>query len=575
MRMSRGWTVIHDLGEELFHLAIMGFVTVACWLAWAVPWPVWRLTAVGFGTIGMGLRGRTTLANVHHVRWDDPPRTLDAWWIATQQIANHLKTVISVLRLGQRASSTIDNLEVEGFAHLEPYLGRRGVIIVAPHAGPYTAVGLAVGPWFQRRGYLCEIAVIARLFWPFRSGALSSWFIQRLGEARITVIHANESPSRIARSLRRILKENGVLALFVDEPTPTPSATVPFFDSTIRLPLGPVRLARATGSVIVPCITTYGKAQHPHLTISAPIVPDPSAPLEADLERVAQALQSLVAPYVNQWSMLTPIWAEHQALMPPAGFSYADLHMHTPGSDGLYPVDDWYEAARSTGVGIIAVTDHDHLTTIRDWKQANGRPDDHVIPGVEITARGRIVHIGVLFPEAVPDNLPRPGTPLADVVRWARTVPGSLVVLVHPLPILWRRQLRHLARHDLLPDAMETRFPTALGRSALLERAAHRYGVATLGGTDAHLSPFQVGRYATLFAGETVEDLVTAIRERRTRAVQRPVQVAIPARVYVYQCLYSWLFPFRSLPTIERVRDRLLALARSAGPMPVSERALG
>ena len=95
-----------------------------------------------------------------------------------------------------------------------------------------------------------------------------------------------------------------------------------------------------------------------------------------------------------------------------------------------------------------------------------------ILPGVELTARGRIVHLGVLFSQEIPEELPAPGTPLIELVRWARAIPGSLVVLVHPLPLLWRYQLRRLARAGALPDAIETRFPLVGWRSERLEQAA-------------------------------------------------------------------------------------------------------
>jgi hypothetical protein len=183
---------------------------------------------------------------------------------------------------------------------------------------------------------------------------------------------------------------------------------------------------------------------------------------------------------------------------------------------------------------------------------------------VELTARGRIVHLGVLFPGAVPTSLPRPGTPLLDLVRWARGVPGSVVVLVHPLPVLWRRQLRGMARAGLLPDAIEARFPFSGNRAATIERAAREYGLAVLGGSDAHLTPGQIGANATLFPGETVEDLLSALRDRRTRAVALPRPGRIPGSVYAMQSLYSWLLPVRGLPGVSAMRTVLLRRARAA-----------
>jgi hypothetical protein len=284
------------------------------------------------------------------------------------------------------------------------------------------------------------------------------------------------------------------------------------------------------------------------------------------MHRLAGALEMLVSQNLNQWAMLTPIWIDEKpgTPAPPEGHSYADLHLHTHGSDGLLHAEEWIDAARDGAIRVIAVTDHDHIETVRDWKRRDPEGTRHVIPGVELTARGRIVHLGVLFPEEVPTCLPRPGTPLLDLVRWARGVEGSIVILVHPLPLLWRHQLRGMAHAGLLPDAIETRFPFSGNRAATIERAAREYGLAPLGGSDAHLTPGQIGGHATLFPGETVEDLLLALRGRRTRAVTLPRAGRIPRGVYAMQSVYSWLLPFRGVPGVPALRAGLLRRARAA-----------
>jgi hypothetical protein len=155
---------------------------------------------------------------------------------------------------------------------------------------------------------------------------------------------------------------------------------------------------------------------------------------------------------------------------------------------------------------------------------------------------------------------------LLALMRWARGIAGSIVILVHPLPILWRRQLRGMARAGLLPDAIESRFPL-LGsgaHTAAIERAARRYNLAILGASDSHLSPGQIGAQATLFPGESVEDLLTALRDRRTRAVALSRPISVPGSVHLLQSLYSWLLPFRALPVVPGVRAAILRRARLA-----------
>jgi predicted metal-dependent phosphoesterase TrpH len=389
------------------------------------------------------------------------------------------------------------------------------------------------------------------------------WFMDYFTRAGITVISVHEQPQIMAKRLRQVLEDKGIVVLLVDEPTPTPSAVVPFFDSAIKIPLGPVRLARATGSVIVPTIASYERGGKMRITLAEPLCPD--GPVTEEMHRLARSLETLVGRNLAQWAMLTPIWIDPEPALPgpPHGHAYADLHLHTQGSDGLLRAEEWIDAARDGTIAVMAITDHDHIATVREWKRRDPEGTRHVIAGVELTARGRIVHLGVLFPGDIPAELPRPGTPLLDLVRWARGIAGSVVVLVHPLPLLWRWQLRRMARAGLLPDAIESRFPLGGNRFGAIERAAGRYGLAILGGSDAHLAPGQIGGHATLFPGESVDDLLRAIAARQTRAVSLARAGEIPRGVYVMQSLYSWLLPFRALPGVASVRTALLRRARA------------
>jgi lauroyl/myristoyl acyltransferase/predicted metal-dependent phosphoesterase TrpH len=525
-----------------------------------IPWPVLHLFASIVGLFGMLFRWRRiVLSNIQHVRAEQMPAAPIAFYLGMQQIASHIKTVIGMLRAGAGRFDG-ENLIIEGNEHLESEVGRRGIVIVAPHAGPYPLLGMLASRWLRARSFEGEFAVVVRLFEPFRSKALLRWFTRCFHDAGVVILPADGQPRQLAHRLHSILAAHGIVALLVDEPTSTPSLTVPFFDSSIRLPIGPVRLARATGSVIIPSIATYGRGRTVTLRVSEPI--EPSGSVEETLSRIARALEKLIEVHLDQWSMLTSIWTE-PSLAPSPGKSYADLHVHTIGSDGLCEVQDWSEQAQSTGLRIVGVTDHDHIATVRHWHEAHRDLPNNVLPGVEISARGRIAHIGVLFPQALPDELPPLGTPLLDVMRWAHAIEGAIVVLVHPLPVLWRIQLRRMARTGLLPHAIETRFPLAYWRTPAIEAAARRYDLAMLGSTDAHLTPAQLGRFATEFPGESLDDLVRAIHGRTTRAVKRPIECRPPVAVYALQSVYAWLLPYRDRPTVARFRAQLLQRARA------------
>jgi lauroyl/myristoyl acyltransferase/predicted metal-dependent phosphoesterase TrpH len=564
--------------RRVLDATILVVVATLTRIAWLVPWPVWSALAGLGGMLSMLSKQRhVVLANVQHARADSPPLRIVAWYIGAQQIATHLRAIIGTLRGAFRLPDAIDHLLLEGIEELRPHLGKRGIIIVAPHAGPYTMLGLMGRRWLADQGFSGELAIVARMFRPFRSGALMQWFMDYFTKAGVIVIPVNEQPQTMAKRLKAVLENNGIVVLLVDEPTPTPSAIVPFFDSAIKMPLGPVRLARATNALIVPTIASYEPGRKMKITLATP--QEPGGSVTESMHHLARTLEMLVSRNLSQWAMLTSIWIDEkpQTSDPPAGHAYADLHLHTQGSDGLLRADEWIDAARDGGIQVFAITDHDHIATVKEWKRRDPEGTRHVIPGVELTARGRIVHLGVLFPQKLPERLPRPGTPLLDLVRWARGIEGSIVVLVHPLPFLWRRQLRRMARAGLLPNAIESRFPFggSGARTAEIERVARRYDLAILGGSDGHLSPGQIGGNATLFPGESVEDLIEAIRRRQTRAVALPRASQIPRRVHLLQSLYSWLLPLRWIPGVAPVRAAMLHRARVTAQRGGRKRSIG
>jgi len=556
----------------LLDRTILFVVAALTRLAWMIPWPIWSAIAT-IGGLGAMLtqRRHAVLDNVRHARAERPPIPPVAWFIGAQQIATHLRAVIGTLRGAYRLPDTKELLVLDGIEAVRPHLGQRGMIIVATHSGPYTMLGLMGRRWLADQGFEGELAIVARMFRPFRSGALMDWFMDYFTRAGVTVISVHEQPQIMAKRLREVLDKKGIVVLLVDEPTPTPSAVVPFFDSAIKMPLGPVRLAKATRSLIVPTIASYGPGRKMTITLATP--QEPTGSVTEEMHRLARTLEGLVSRNLGQWAMLTPIWIDEQKEQEkktPGGsrekYSFADLHLHTRGSDGLLHPEEWIDAARDRDVKVIAITDHDHLETVREWKDRDPEGTRHVIPGVELTARGRIVHLGVLFTEEIPQRIPRPGRPLLQLVRWARRIDGSIVVLVHPLPLLWRSQLRSLARAGLLPDAIESRFPFGGDgrRTAAIEQAAREYDLAILGSSDAHLAPGQLGSQATRFPGETVEHLLQAIRERRTSAAILHKPAALPRRVHLLQSAYSWLLPFRALPGVPAIRAALRDRARAA-----------
>ena len=119
-----------------------------------------------------------------------------------------------------------------------------------------------------------------------------------------------------------------------------------------------------------------------------------------------------------------------------------DLHVHTRHShDSAAPVDSVLRRCRDSGLGLVAITDHDN---IRGGLEARERGEFPVIVGEEIkSSRGDI--IGLFLEEVVPPRL----TPLETVKRVKEQ--GGLVGIPHPFDRIRPTAMGLKALLDILP----------------------------------------------------------------------------------------------------------------------------
>ncbi len=92
---------------------------------------------------------------------------------------------------------------------------------------------------------------------------------------------------------------------------------VPFLSGHIRMPTGPIKLARASGAPLIPVFSIRTGPHRVRIVIGEPIpvadTPEPGGPAEAvpePLRRLAAAIEAQVAAHPDQWLMLEPAWCE-------------------------------------------------------------------------------------------------------------------------------------------------------------------------------------------------------------------------------------------------------------------------
>src|SRR5512133_1893290 len=63
-----------------------------------------------------------------------------------------------------------------------------------------------------------------------------------------------------------------------------------------------------------------------------------------------------------------------------------DLHSHSRASDGEYPAAEVAERARSAGLAVWALCDHDTVAGLPEAAAAAGRLGLRLVPGIELSA---------------------------------------------------------------------------------------------------------------------------------------------------------------------------------------------
>src|SRR5918995_1880830 len=163
----------------------------------------------------------------------------------------------------------------------------------------------------------------------------------------------------------------------------------------------------------------------------------------------------------------------------------ADLHLHTHWShDCQIPVAELLDHAEETGLGAIAVTDHNVFGgALEAVELAQGR-ELIVIPGEEVKTDSQGEVIGLFLREEIPR-----GMSFADTVAAIREQ-GGIVYLPHPFDRIHTVPdpttiQRHLAEIDVLEVYNARLLFETYNEEAL--RFARKYGLQMGAGSDAHV----------------------------------------------------------------------------------------
>jgi lauroyl/myristoyl acyltransferase len=286
-----------------YRLAIAVTATVS-WLTWITPGPVRYRIADRLGDLffrlGPGYR-RNLLENRRHLlRGASEHEIKRSARAASRTSARNFADLLIVPHL-DRAKAIADDPLIEGeWRYIDEPLSRgQGVVLLTAHLGPFDTL-LHI---LNLRGYRIT-SVTGRTTSRFVFDAVT--WLRRYNDSQVV----EASPSGV-RKIIQALRRGECAAFLSDYDFFQSGGDVTFFGSPTSLPLGPVRIARDTGSAVVPMFARRIGTRN-CLIICPPFVVEKTADQAADIERglrlVAAALEHAIGQTPDQWVMFQQVW---------------------------------------------------------------------------------------------------------------------------------------------------------------------------------------------------------------------------------------------------------------------------
>jgi len=212
----------------------------------------------------------------------------------------------SVRMTPQQLRAHIDGIE-GGENYAAARASGRGAILVTAHLGSFE-LGVAALLDRERRVHV----VFRRDEFP-RFERLRSRLRARLGVVEAPV----DEGWPVWIRLRDALLADEVVMIQGDRVMPGQrGVAVPFMSGHIRLPTGPIKLARATGAPIIPVFSIRTLVHRVRIVVDTPIEVRRSDQARSDdaghtaLLKLAGAIERQVSRHPQQWMMVEPVWCE-------------------------------------------------------------------------------------------------------------------------------------------------------------------------------------------------------------------------------------------------------------------------
>ncbi len=273
----------HYLEYGLLRLVILAFRPLPLG---ASLWIARRLGDLAFSVFR--IRREVTLENLQ-TAFGDTYTQSERREIARQCYRNFGMTFVEIVRFNWETASDIQSrMDFSGRDHVQAAGARgKGVIYLAGHVGNWEMMGACLGMLGA------PLSVV--------QGDQKNLFVDRLIKGLRTRMGMETIP--IGSSLKMVLKllrKDGRIALIADQDGGRDGVFVEYFGRLASTPTGPARFALKTGATIVVGLDRRLEGARHVGQFSAPIVPNPDAPEEEEVQRIVQAYTRDLEVYVRE-----------------------------------------------------------------------------------------------------------------------------------------------------------------------------------------------------------------------------------------------------------------------------------
>ena len=206
---------------------------------------------------------------------------------------------VEILKLETKDISELeDNIKIDGKEHLEKLVNSdRGAVLFTGHFGNWELLGI----YLAVLGY--PLTAIARDF-------KNEYIYQEIMKIRESTGAEIFNRSQIKKTIKSLLRQKFLL-IAGDQDAHQDGEFMQFFDRPASTPLGPVKLAQRTNSLIAPIYLAREGFNNYRIIVKEPLEIAEDATLEEQrkiLQKLTTSLEDVIREYPEQWLWVHRRW---------------------------------------------------------------------------------------------------------------------------------------------------------------------------------------------------------------------------------------------------------------------------